>query len=185
MLRGALVAAALFVLTAPLAPAHVDPPGCVGNVFMPRSIGGVESVKRNGDVLTLTAKVGNNASGACNVTAATVRLAVPNPDGSFGTPTIVATGVNLPAGAAVTQRGPALKRTVAFDTGVFRGFVQLNLTGTQHSQPDPDVESDLGLGMARGRRRRRHQEQGQPDQASHSGRVYLGWIGSRSGACSQ
>lgn len=144
MLRGLLFAAVLFAFTAPLASAHVDPPGCVGNVFIPRSIGGVESVKRNGDVLSLTTKVGNNASGACNVTGATVRLAVPNPDGSFGTPAIVASGVTLPAGAAVTQRGPALKRTVAFDTGVFRGFVQLNLTGTQHSQPDPDVESDLG-----------------------------------------
>jgi hypothetical protein len=111
---------------------------------MPREIGGIGVVKRNGDVIKLAANMGNNAPGACDVTNATIYLKFPNPNGTEGEEIVVATGIDLPAGMPVTRIGDVVKRTVNFDDGVFRGFVYLGGRGRVHLGAGPHVESDLG-----------------------------------------
>ena len=108
---------------------------------------GLNIVHRNGDVVTINVKVGNDhlASGVCDVTDATVKLTFPNPDGtSNGQEFTLATGVDFPAGAPMKSFG---KRDleVNFDPGVFRGFVTISVNGTVHAG-EPDFPTGTGLG---------------------------------------
>jgi hypothetical protein len=102
---------------------------------------GLDSVKRNGDKISVAPTFGNTAANACDVTNATVTVAFPNPDGTKGTPIVVASGVNILAGQ--TKSFPAAKHTVHFDDGVFRGFVWIELDGVWHSG-DLDTEGSVG-----------------------------------------
>lgn len=134
-------------VTAPLAAGHPSPPGCTQDAFSFDWGQGMNIVHRNGDVVTINAKVGNDhlASGICDVTDATVKLTFPNADGTpNGQEFILATGVDFPAGMPMKSFG---KRDlhVNFDSGVFRGYVTISVSGTVHGA-DPDFPTSTGSG---------------------------------------
>ena len=134
-------------LTAPLASGHPSPTGCTQDAFSFDWGPGLNIVHRNGDVITINAKVGNDhlASGVCDVTDATVKLTFPTADGtSNGEEFILGTGVDFPGGAPMKSFG---KRDlqVNFDPGVFRGFVTISASGTVHAG-DPDFPTATSSG---------------------------------------
>ncbi len=141
MRRGVVVLFfALFLLAAPLASGHIHPGGCAADHSLFMDMSGVNTVKRNGDKITAAPTFGNTAANACDVTNGTVTVAFPNPDGSKGAPTVVATNVTLLAGK--TKTFPAATHTIHFDDGVFRGFVWIELDGVWHTT-DPDPPSGM------------------------------------------
>jgi Ca2+-binding RTX toxin-like protein len=101
----------------------------------------LNTIHRNGDVVPITAKVGNNDvfGTICDVTDATVTLQFPNTDGTPGGRLFtLATDVNFPAGSA-PKSFSTKKLTLDFDPGVFRGPVTITVTGVWHtSEPDGD-----------------------------------------------
>ena len=132
----------LFLLAAPLAAAHQHPTGCSQAAFTFDWGPGLDVIHRNGDVVAITAKVGNNGvigTGICDVTDATVTLQFPNSDGTSGGPLFtLATNVDFPAGSA-PKSFATKKLTLGFDPGVFRGPVTIGVTGVWHvSEPDTD-----------------------------------------------
>lgn len=134
-------------MTAPLAAGHPSPPGCTQDAISFDWGAGMNIIHRNGDVVTINAKVGNDnlASGVCDVTDATIKLTFPNPDGtSNGQEFVLATGVDLPAGAPLKSFGKRDLK-VDFDSGVFRGYVTISVTGTTHGgEPDYPTGSSSG-----------------------------------------
>jgi hypothetical protein len=103
---------------------------------------GLNTVKRNGDVVSVAPTFGNTAANACSITNATVSIAFPLGDGSRGPDIVVATNVTLSKGQ--TKTFPSRKHTVAFDSGVFRGFVWITIHGVWHAaDPEPDP-MDIG-----------------------------------------
>ena len=134
-------------MTAPLAAGHPSPPGCTQDAISFDWGQGINIIHRNGDVVTINAKVGNDnlASGVCDVTDATIKLTFPNSDGtSNGQEFILATGVDLPAGTPMKSFGKRDLK-VHFDPGVFRGYVTISVTGTTHGG-DPDFPTGSGSG---------------------------------------
>ncbi|HET6657932.1 MAG TPA: calcium-binding protein [Gaiellaceae bacterium] len=134
-------------MTAPLAAGHPSPPGCTQDAISVDWGQGINIVHRNGDVVTINAKVGNDhlASGICDVTDATITLTFPNSDGtSNGQEFVLATGVDLPAGTPMKSFGKKDLK-VNFDPGVFRGYVTIFVTGTTHGA-DPDYPTGSGSG---------------------------------------
>ena len=132
----------LFLLAAPLAAAHQHPAGCSQAAFTYDWGPGLDVIHRNGDVVAITAKVGNNGvigTGICDVTDATVTLQFPNSDGTSGGPLFtLATNVDFPAGSA-PKSFATKKLTLGFDPGVFRGPVTIGVTGVWHvAEPDTD-----------------------------------------------
>ena len=132
----------LFLLAAPLAAAHQHPTGCSQAAFTYDWGPGLDVIHRNGDVVAITAKVGNNGvigTGICDVTDATVTLQFPNSDGTSGGPLFtLATNVDFPAGSA-PKSFATKKLTLGFDPGVFRGPVTIGVTGVWHvAEPDTD-----------------------------------------------
>jgi hypothetical protein len=103
---------------------------------------GLNTVKRNGDVITVAPTFGNTASNACNITNATVSVAFPLGDGSRGPDIVVATNVTLNKGQ--TKTFPSRKHTVAFDDGVFRGFVWITIHGVWHAADPEQDPMDIG-----------------------------------------
>src|SRR5215218_3582707 len=105
-------------MTAPLASGHPHPEGCTQAAFTFDWGPGLNIVHRNGDVLSVTAKVGNNGvigTGICDVTDATVTLQFPTSDGNTGGRLFtLATAVDFPAGSA-PKSFPTKKLTVGFD----------------------------------------------------------------------
>jgi Ca2+-binding RTX toxin-like protein len=124
---------AVVALAAPSASAHPDPLGCTQPSFS-YAWGGL-GIFRNGDTAHLTGSVGNNnpTNVACNITNATITLQVPAADGSDGQTFVLATGVDLAAGAAPVQFGGTVDYEVDFNPGVFRGWVNIAIDGTVHS----------------------------------------------------
>ena len=148
MLRGLIALVVVAVVTAPLAAGHVSPQNCTQDAISIDFGQGLNIVHRNGDVVTINAKVGNDhlASGVCDVTDATIKLTFPNADGTSNGPEFVlATGVDLPGGTPMRSFG---KRDLKldFDPGVFRGPVTIFVTGTTHGA---DPEYPTGSGLAR------------------------------------
>jgi len=121
----------LFVATGTVAPAHVSPSGCTtGGINF--QLSGLSTIKRNGDVIAVTARVGNPPAAACDVTDATVTLQFPAPDGSAnGEMVTLATGANFPGNTPHVEFA-AVNHTVNFNPGVFRGPVTLAVNGTGH-----------------------------------------------------
>jgi uncharacterized repeat protein (TIGR01451 family) len=114
------------------AAAHQSPAGCNTSAAHVDLTGGTNVVHRNGDDISVIAKVSNNAPGACDVTDARLTMTFPNPDGSPGTEEqVIATGIDLPAGTT-PKALPEVHHTVNFDPGVFRGPVKASLYGTFH-----------------------------------------------------
>lgn len=146
MLRGLLVLAVIAAVTAPLAWGHEHPTGCTQDAISFDWGNGINVIHRNGDVVTINAQVGNDNSptGACDVTDATITLTFPNPDGTpNGQQFVLATGVDLPAGTPKQSFGKK-KLTVGFDSGVFRGYVTIGVTGTVHTEPH--FQTTIGSG---------------------------------------
>jgi Ca2+-binding RTX toxin-like protein len=130
------------LLAAPLAAAHQHPTGCAQAAFTFDWGAGLNVVHRNGDVVPITAKVGNNGvigTGICDVTDATVTLEFPKTDGTAGGRSFtLGTNVDFPAGSA-PKSFATKKLTLDFDPGVFRGPVKIAVTGVWHTtEPDPD-----------------------------------------------
>src|SRR4051794_11971197 len=113
--------------------AHQSPPGCnTGASHVDLTGASLNVVHRNGDPISIVAKVSNDAPGACDVTDATLKIAFPNADGTPGaTEQVVGTGIDLPAGTT-PKALPAVEGTVNFDPAVFQGNVKATLTGTFH-----------------------------------------------------
>jgi hypothetical protein len=137
-----IVVLVLAAMTAPLASGHPSPPGCTQAAFTFAWGPGLHSVHRNGDVVPITAEVGNDniiGGGICDVTDATVTLQFPNTDGTAGGRLFtLATNVDFAAGSA-PKSFPTKKLMLGFDPGVFRGPVTIAVTGVWHvSEPDPD-----------------------------------------------
>jgi Ca2+-binding RTX toxin-like protein len=146
MFRGLLALFLVAAVLAPLAAGHPHPEGCAADHSLVMSTTGLETVKRNGDKVTVAPTFGNTAANACDVTNGTVTVAFPNSDGTKGELITVATNVTLLAGK--TKTFPAVTRTVHFDGGVFRGTVWIELDGVWHTaEPDnpPGLVGALGL----------------------------------------
>jgi Ca2+-binding RTX toxin-like protein len=149
MRRGvALIVFVLFAVATPLAAGHVNPPGCTQAALSFDWGPGLNTIKRNGDVVSINAMVGNDQipSGACDITDATVTLTFPNPDGSDnGQQFVLATDVDLLANAPKKSFGTR-NLTANFNDGVFRGFVTIAVSGVVHgSDPDP-ANGPIGSG---------------------------------------
>jgi uncharacterized repeat protein (TIGR01451 family) len=93
---------------------------------------------RPGDTVTYRVEVHNlnTPNGpACDVTEATVALILPAPDGKpTGARTVLASGLDLPAGMPPTQLNP-VAWPVALDPGVFDAVSRAELTGVVHDAP--------------------------------------------------
>ena len=135
--------AALAVAATPAA-AHESPAGCTtSGVRFQVSGNDIGIIHRNGDVISVTPRVGNFAAGACDITDATVTLSFPKPDGTEGGDTVtLATDMDFLGGADFTTF-PDVQHTVNFDDGVFRGPVTLGISGTQHF-PGGDIAGFIG-----------------------------------------
>jgi len=137
----------LAAMTAPLAAGHPSPPGCTQDAISIDMGQGMNIVHRNGDVVTINVKVGNDhlAGTICDVSDATITLTFPNPDGtSNGQEFVIATGVDLPGGTPMKSFGKRDLK-VDFDPGVFRGSVSIFVSGTTHGA-EPDYPTGSGLG---------------------------------------
>lgn len=132
MLRAAigLTAIVAFAATAVTASGHVSPSGCANDHSLFMDMSGLNEVKRNGDKIAVAPTFGNTSANACDITEGTVTVAFPNADGTKGPEVVVATGVGLPVGK--TKTFPAATHTVRFGSGVFRGFVWIELKGVWH-----------------------------------------------------
>ena len=133
-LRRSIAAAfALVVLATPgPADAHQSPAGCTTSGVNVQFGGDINTVHRNGDVISVIPRVSNNAANVCDVTDATITIRFPKADGSpNGSSEVVATGLDLPAGTAPITL-PAAHHTVNFNDGVFRGPVEARINGTFH-----------------------------------------------------
>jgi RTX calcium-binding nonapeptide repeat (4 copies) len=140
MLRGLIVLVMVAAMTAPLAAGHIHPEGCAADHSLVMNMTGLDTVKRNGDKVSVAPTFGNTAANACDVTNGTVTVAFPNSDGTKGELITVAANVTLLAGK--TKTFPAVTRTVHFDGGVFRGTVWIELDGVWHAA-EPDNPSGL------------------------------------------
>jgi uncharacterized repeat protein (TIGR01451 family) len=118
--------------------AHQSPPGCnSGTANVSFGSNDLNVIHRNGDVISVVARY-SNAATACDVTDATITVQFPNPDGTFNGPTVVvATGLDVPHSTPLTAL-PAVQHTVNFNPAVFRGPVNITMTGTKHFT-DPDT----------------------------------------------
>jgi len=131
----------LAAVAAPLAWGDQHPMGCANDHALFMNMTGLDSIKRNGDKISVAPTIGNTAGNACDVTNGTVKVAFPNSDGTKGADIVVATNVTLLAGK--TKTFPATTHTVHFDDGVFRGNVWVELDGTWHTGL-PDTEGMVG-----------------------------------------
>ena len=148
MLRGLIALVIVAAVVAPLAAGHPHPDGCAADHALAMNMTGLDTVKRNGDKVTVAPTFGNTAANACDVTGGTVTVAFPNSDGTKGDPVTVATNVTLLAGQ--TKTFPGVTRTVHFDDGVFRGTVWIELDGVWHAaEPDnpPGLVGSLGRSL--------------------------------------
>ena len=144
--RPIVVCLGILLLTlsaAPAASAHESPPGCTSSGVR-FNLSGLDIIQRNGDVVPVTPSIGNFGPGACDITDATVTLKFPAPDGTLtgGQSVVIGTGLDFPGGADLTTF-PEVQHTAAFNDGVFRGPVQLAISGTQHF-PGGDISGDIG-----------------------------------------
>lgn len=138
-------AASLAVLAIPSsAAAHLNPPGCTSTAAniqfgFVHSNASLSIVHRNGDVVEVVPRVGNNqGANPCDLEDLTLSISFPNPDGTPGTPTVFATNVDLPSGTAPIEF-PVVEHTANFNGGVFKGPVTIAYSGIQHvGNPDPD-----------------------------------------------
>jgi hypothetical protein len=141
MLRGIVALIMVAAVTAPLAAADQHPDGCVNDHSLFMNMTGLDSVKRNGDKISVAPTFGNTSANACDVTGGTVTIAFPNADGTKGDPIVVAENVTLLVGK--TKTFPARTHTVHFDPGVFRAPVWIELDGVWHTG-EPDTEGMIG-----------------------------------------
>lgn len=138
--RASAVAAAtaLALILVPLgaspAVAHQSPPGCQSNslVLTPTKD---KTLVRNGDATNYTVSVANDAGTACDLTGATVTLAVPAPDGTpTGPTTTLASGATYSAGAATAVLG-TVPYVVAMNPGVSDAVAEARAGGILHDAP--------------------------------------------------
>ena len=136
--------ALLAVVGATSASAHESPTGCTSSGasvnFDPSSE--LAIVHRNGDRLTLKARVRNDAADACDVTNATITIQTPNPDGTPGPVTPIATGVTLLAGTPQVTIPTTVPYDVDFNAATFSAFVTVALSGTSH-YPGGDITGSI------------------------------------------
>ena len=124
--------------------AHQSPAGCTGNSIN-LDIARTPAQITNGQNVTYTLSVRNDASGACDVTNAAVTFNCPAPD---GTPTgplqTVVTGQSYPAGTAPVNIGTKIC-TVTVNPGVISAQAKADLSGVLHDvliDNTPDVDPD-------------------------------------------
>ena len=130
-IAAAVVVIASLAASAP-ALAHQSPAGCNTSGVNTQLLGaGIFDLHRDGDVVSLTPQVSNNANNVCDVSDVTLKLRLPQPDGTPGPAQIIATGLDLPAGTPPTKL-PAVEHKIDLDDGVFRGEVELEIIGTFH-----------------------------------------------------
>jgi uncharacterized repeat protein (TIGR01451 family) len=136
--------AAILAVPAGPAGAHESPTNCTSSgVRFALTGNDIGVIHRNGDVISVTPKIGNFAAGACDISNATVTLTFPKPDGTSGGQSVtVATNADFPGGADFTEY-PPVQHTVNFNDGVFRGPVTLAISGTQHF-PGGDTSGAIG-----------------------------------------
>jgi hypothetical protein len=138
-------AALLAAVSTPQATAHEDPPGCTTSgptiSFDPSSDLGV--IHRNGDHLDIAMRARNDTPDVCSITDATVTVTVPAPDGTPGSTTTVASGINLLAGTAQFTLPTTVPHDVNFNASTFSGTVTASISGTQHFG-EPDSTGSIG-----------------------------------------
>jgi hypothetical protein len=108
---------------------------------------------RGGDKVTYKVEVSNLSTPngpACHFTSATVKLTLPAADGTpSGAQTILASGIDLPAGTTLTQL-PPVTWTVDLAPGVTDAVAKAEITGVLHDAPTDHgalVVKSLGTAM--------------------------------------
>ena len=127
--------------------AHQSPSGCTASgqtVSFDQVASELGIIHRNGDHLNLTGRVRNDtAPGVCDITDVTITIQTPNPDGTPGPTTTIATGVTLLAGTPIITLPTTAPYDVVFNDGVFQGPVTIGISGTSH-YGDPDTTGFIG-----------------------------------------
>ena len=124
------------LITAP-AEAHRSPVTCASNGLELLDRRGTCMLVRNGDTVQYSVSVANDAPGACDVTGATVTLALPGADGApSSTPSTLVAGGSFAGGAPVVDWARSI-HTVAVNAGVDNAVARVGASGTVH-------DGDLG-----------------------------------------
>ncbi len=128
------------LVTAP-AEAHRSPVTCASN-GLELLIGADRMLVRNGDTVQYSVSVANDAPGACDVTGATVTLALPDADGApSSSPSTLVAGGSFAGGAPVMSLGP-FQHTVAVNAGVDNAVARVSAAGTVH---DGDLDQPASI----------------------------------------
>ena len=129
-----------FLLSAIPASAHQNPANCTGNNL------GLDLLKDktqiiNGETVTYTVNIRNDAAGACDITNATVSFTCPGPDGQpTGATTVCAAGASFLAGFPPTQTC-LVPCVVTVNPGVTSAQAKSEVHGTLHDNPANDFDT--------------------------------------------
>jgi uncharacterized repeat protein (TIGR01451 family) len=131
VVAAATVLLATLAVSAP-ADAHQSPSTCnTSGVNLQFKGNDIFTIHRNGDEVSVIPQVSNNANNVCDVTDATITVHFPKADGTPGPGQVVATGLDLPAGTPPTLL-PEVKDKLELNDGLFRGEVEMKISGTFH-----------------------------------------------------
>ncbi len=143
-IKRCLAAAAALILVLALVPAaesHQSPATCVKSNpvvrFASETINQAGTV-RQGDSIDLGARVSNLGPGACDLSGITIKVRLPNPDGSPGEIRTLASNVSVDAGGVVEGFTGTPPYVVNLDEGVFGASMSISWETTVH---DGDPES--------------------------------------------
>lgn len=140
------LAAAVALLSAlsiaPVASGHPSPGGCTGSApsvsFHKETLNRIAAPVRVGDSLVLGAQIDNQADGACDLSELTVRVRLPQPDGSPGQYRTLTSDTFLAAGSRVGDFAEVSPYIVDLNETVSNAFLELSWSAVSHSG-DADV----------------------------------------------
>jgi uncharacterized repeat protein (TIGR01451 family) len=141
----------LLVVTPSAALAHQSPLNCNKNGIA-LNVQRSQALVKNGDSITYTVSVANDATGSCDITNTTIDLILPAADGTpTGQRVRIVTGASYPAGFSEVTVG-TVPYTVALNKGVTAGTVRaIFVNATLHDNPNDTslagIFKDIGLFM--------------------------------------
>lgn len=140
----------LALVLVPAASAHQDPEGCAGTLpevsFASQTINQLASPVRDGDAIVLGARIDNRGTSACRISEVSVRVRLPEPDGTPGkTYRTLASNVGLAAGVSVEGFTEAEPWIVNLDEVTFEAELGIEWTATIHGERD-ETKTGTGTG---------------------------------------
>lgn len=101
---------------------------------------------REGDEIPIGAQIANQSGDApCDVSNLMVTVTLPRPDGTSGTPIVLASGIDLPAWTSPRDIAKTIPYTVALYDDVFQAPVSMSWSATLHSgSPDQTIGGEVG-----------------------------------------